>query len=309
MRRLPPLAAYRAFEAVARHVSFVEAARELNVTRSAVSHQVRALEEFLGVSLFRRLATGIQLTADAERLLPEATEALNMIAESTKLVTEKRPSVYLHCSTSFALQWAARHIGRFENAHPNILVRLSTASGADKTNVEHVDLEVLYYELGAKAARKELLLPELLLPVCSPEFLNGERFSAAELLQKRLLKNSPSGWDWMQWCKSVSLPTEMANDALEIATSFDVDSAAIQAACNGMGIALANLCYVKPELDSGVLVPATDVKPFELGYHKLAARVELKSYQKKFVDWLEDCARETIADVQDWHALSLSSRA
>ena len=309
MRRLPPLTPYRAFEAAARLLSFREAARELHVTPSAISHQVRTLEEHLGVALFRRAPGGVELTADAERILPDATAALNLIAASTKIVTEKRPSVYLHCSTSFALHWASRHIGRFENAYPNILVRLSTESISDSSGVEHVDLEVQYCEGPSKANDKHALLPEWLLPVCSPEYLGGERLSPEALMEKRLITNNQSGWEWMEWCKSFDVSHDIAYEALDLATRFDVDAGAISAATRGMGVALANLCYVKPELDSGVLVAAANCEPFELGHHRLVARVDLTAFQKKFVGWLQDSATDTRSDIESWHRISTAANA
>ena len=107
MRQLPPLAALRAFEAAARLRSFKRAATELNVTQSAISHQVRVLEDHLNILLFRRVHSGVELTPQAEHLLPVASTSFDRIARAVREVRDNKTTLTIYCSSSFALRSAA----------------------------------------------------------------------------------------------------------------------------------------------------------------------------------------------------------
>ena len=295
MRRLPPLNSLRAFEASARLRSFSRAALELNVTQSAISHQVRTLEDFLNVSLFRRLPKGIELTPQAEVILPVATSAFDNLSRAMVDVSAKRNGVVLYCSTSFAIRWLLRRIGQFELSFPDIAIRLSSGPGAESSIRDMLDLEIIYEMTPPKNKNTVLLLDEWMLPVCAPNYLDGVQLEPTGLLEHRLLANDPNFGDWMHWAKHNHIDATAMQECLGRGISFTADTAAIETAAAGQGIALANLYYVKPELDSGALVSAVDVEPFKLGAHYLVRRRGGDKAIQTFTDWIENCAAETDA--------------
>src|SRR5690349_14464649 len=128
-RRLPPLGALRAFEAAARHVSFSRAAAELNVTQAAISHQVKQLEAWLGAPLFRRMTRSLRLTDEGQALLPAVGQALDRLAQAVEKVSAGGVAGTLTVSalTTFVLSWLVPRLPRFQAAHPELDVRLTTS--------------------------------------------------------------------------------------------------------------------------------------------------------------------------------------
>ena len=131
-----PLNALRAFEAAARHASFTHAAEELHVTQAAVSHQVKALEERLGVALFVRRPRGLEITGEGQALLPDLRDAFDRMTNALERVGRKANSGTLNVSlvTTFALGWLAPRLHRFQAKHPEIEVRMTTAHAAQSTS-------------------------------------------------------------------------------------------------------------------------------------------------------------------------------
>ena len=128
-RRLPPLNALRTFEAAARYLSFTRAAEELNVTQAAVSHQIKGLEERLGVPLFRRLNRALLLTDEGQALLPAVSDALDLIADAVDRLQVLEGAGHLIVSTldSFAATWLVPRLGRFRALYPDIDIRITTS--------------------------------------------------------------------------------------------------------------------------------------------------------------------------------------
>jgi len=305
VRQLPPLSALRTFEAVARLKSFSRAAHELNVTQSAISHQIRVLEEHLGLILFKRLYNGIELTAQAELLLPVSSESFDSIAKVTRKIKEKRPSLVLHSSTSFALRWLLRRIGEFERAYPNITVLFSSCSPLLERQGPGCDIEIVYEAAPPMTgSATTLLLDEWMMPVCSPELLQSSRIQPGEIPRHRLLVNSPDQWDWKCWGRFANINAVEMEEALGKGIVFDADAAAIDTAISGQGIALVNLAYAKSELDSGVLVPATNVDPFKLGAHYLQLKGTDSISTRTFTRWITERATETIEEIRNAYTLS-----
>src|SRR5690242_230802 len=116
--RLPPLNALRAFEAAARHQSFVRAADELHVTQGAVSRHVKSLEQQLGAALFRRLPQGVELTAQGRVLLPELTASFERIAKAARQVADSDRELRVGCAPTLGSRWLVRRLGRFLNRNP-----------------------------------------------------------------------------------------------------------------------------------------------------------------------------------------------
>src|SRR5438270_8408644 len=201
-RRLPPLNSLKAFEAAARSESFTRAAEELNVTQGAVSHQVKALEDTLGVKLFNREHQRLVMTEAGREYLAVIRDALDRIAAGTDRLVQRQNSGALTVSTSpdFAAKWLVHRLGRFAESHSDIDLRVSATLHHVDFAREDVDLAVRHGDghwPGLDAVR---LCSEQLFPVCSPKFISGRNriAKASDLLKFPLLRLDDSK-TWMQW--------------------------------------------------------------------------------------------------------------
>ena len=257
LRRLPPLNALKAFEAAARSESFTRAAEELNVTQGAVSHQVKALEEILGVKLFNRERQRLVITEAGREYLAVVRDALDRIAVGTERLVQRQTSGVLTVSTSpdFAAKWLVNRLGRFAEAHPDIDLRVSATIQQVDFAREEVDLAVRHGDgnwAGLDAVR---LCSEQLFPVCAPKLVSGRNriAKAADLLKFPLLRLE----DWKNWSRwfdaagvtATAVPGPVLNRA----------SMLIDAAVDGQGIALARTTLAAWDLINGRLVKPIDV--------------------------------------------------
>src|SRR5499426_4539370 len=171
LRRLPALNALKSFEAAARHESFTRAAEELCVTQGAVSHQVKALEEELGVKLFNRERQRLLITNAGREYLAVIRDALDRIAVGTDRLLQDRPSSVLVVSTSpdFGAKWLVHRLGRFTAAYPEVDLRVSTTTSQVDLIAEHVDLAIRHGDGHWVGLDAVPLCAERLVPVCSPK--------------------------------------------------------------------------------------------------------------------------------------------
>src|SRR5436853_1418142 len=207
LRRLPPLNALKAFEAAARSESFTRAAEELNVTQGAVSHQVKALEEILGVKLFNRERQRLVITEAGREYLAVVRDALDRIAVGTERLVQRQTSGVLTVSTSpdFAAKWLVHRLGRFAEAHPDIDLRVSATMHHVDFTREEVDLAIRHGDGNWPGLDVVRLCSERLFPVCSPKLVSGRNriTRASDLLKFPLLRLD----DWKTW--SGKHPTEV----------------------------------------------------------------------------------------------------
>src|SRR6266853_130917 len=177
VRRLPPLNALKAFEAVARSNSVTRAAEELSVTQGAVSQQVRALEATLGVKLFNRERQRLVITEAGRDYLGVVRDALDRIAASTERLLQRQSSGVLTVSTSpdFAAKWLVHRLGKFAEAHPEIDLRISATLHHVDFVREDVDLAVRHGDGNWEGLHVERLSAEQLFPVCSPKLADGRQ--------------------------------------------------------------------------------------------------------------------------------------
>src|SRR5262245_16193435 len=199
LRRLPALNALKAFEAAARHESFTRAAEELCVTQGAVSHQVKALEEELGVKLFNREHQRLVITEAGREYLAVVRDALDRIAVGTERVVQRQSAGVLTVSTSpdFAAKWLVHRLGRFAESHPDIDLRVSAAAYHVDFAREDVDLAVRHGDGNWPGHDVVRLCSERLFPVCSPKLVTGSNriAIASDLLRFPLLRID----DWKTW--------------------------------------------------------------------------------------------------------------
>ncbi len=257
-QRLPPLTALRAFEAGARHLSFTRAAQDLNVSQAAISHQVRALEEYLGVRLFRRFTRKLVLTDEGRRLYPVVSDAFERIARAVQDIGEQGAHRLLTVSLtpSFGSRWLVGRLGRFRQDHPEIDLRLHHSLDTADFITDDVDMAVRWGRGDWPGLAVELLKGDVLAPVCHPDLLQGpQALRAPRDLRHHTLLHEDDFDDWTQWLRSAGIDEvdprrgPVMNDP----------SVLIQAALGGQGVALATLAFVAEDLAAGRLV-----KPFDL---------------------------------------------
>jgi LysR family glycine cleavage system transcriptional activator len=290
-----PLAALRVFGAVAAQRSFSAAGEQLNLSTSAVSMQIRALEDYLQVRLFQRSSHFVELTAEGARLRPFVERGLEELEQGFRMVRAERSSGVLVISllSSFLHRWLLPRLPRFHAAHPDIDLRMQTSTAlADFTRSE-VHLAI---RMGAGAwprLHSELLFREWLVPVCTPQ-----------LLQRHGPLRRGTGTGSFPLCYGVSEPWSIWNDVAAPerrnvehwpvkGTAYD-DSAAIVTACeHGQGLALARWSLVADAIASGRLVAASDeVVPYFFDCHLVCPPAFLEMTKvAAFRSWLVATAR------------------
>jgi LysR family glycine cleavage system transcriptional activator len=255
-RDLPSLNALRAFEAAARHLSFKTAARELNVSQSAVSHQIKALEDSLGLTLFLRRPREVQLTLSGLHYYPILRDAFDRIADGTELMLGSRSKSILTVQlySTFAIKWLLPRLTSFQSDNADIQIRLHTSQANTDFHHESVDVAILIGLANNPTLRYDHLFDTQLFPVCSPDYLSrsGLIESPSDLKNHPLLQVSPSPEDWPNWVKGMELDPFSHNSKLQLQMESYND--ALASAAQGFGIALGQQPYMSEYLDSGMLV-------------------------------------------------------
>src|SRR3569833_3339998 len=232
--RLPSLNGLRAFEAAARHLSFTNAASELNVTQTAISHQIRRLEEELGMRLFVRQNRALALTPQAKAYLPGVRAAFNDLRLATDRLLRKDDDHVLTVSTlaSLAAKWLLPRLTSFQEANPGIDVRITTSTSLVDFQRDKVDAAIRYGRGQWAGVRADWLMADELFPVCSPELLKGKKpLKCPEDLKDHVLLHTGSGYDddWRLWLTASGLP---ANFSKQPGLSFDLNYMTIQTTNN-----------------------------------------------------------------------------
>ncbi|WP_448187294.1 transcriptional regulator GcvA [Azospirillum sp. sgz301742] len=294
-RHLPPLNALRAFEAAARHLSFTKASEELHVTQAAVSHQIKGLEEWLGLPLFRRVNRGLVLTDAGQAYLPPLREALDLMANATERLFRKDSTGTLTISTmpSFAAKWLVLRMGRFQAAHPELDVRLHTTSQMVDFAQQDVDVAIRFGSGNWPDLRIERLLNENIFPVCSPRLLPALKGPAD--LKNHTLLHDDYIITWSNWCAAAGV------DGIDTArgTQFTDSALTLQAAMEGHGVALARQVLVADDLAAGRLVRPFDVVlTGQYAYYFVAPQHYMtRPKVKAFREWLFAEAEEYAAQM------------
>jgi LysR family glycine cleavage system transcriptional activator len=258
-RKLPSLNALRAFEAAARHQSFTLAAEELCVTQGAISHQVKSLEEELGLKLFERLHNQLQLTASGLCYLETVAAAFDRLESGTKNLQRPRDETGLVISTSpnFAAKWLAPRLGLFSDHYPVADLRLDLAQHHVDFFGEEIDLAIRYGIGRWPGLHCTRLGQEFLVPVCAPRISgsagNGaKRITSAEDLAQHTLLHVHDRRAWADWFDVQGLPRALA----ERGVVFNQESAAVDAAIAAQGITLARASLAVNDLMQGQLAIA-----------------------------------------------------
>jgi LysR family transcriptional regulator, glycine cleavage system transcriptional activator len=291
---LPSLNGLRAFEAASRHMSFTLAAAELNVTQTAISHQIRRLEEQIGLKLFLRRNRGLELTREAQDYLPAIRSAFDDLRRATERLRRADQEGVLTVTTtaSLAAKWLVGHVAAFQEAHPAIEVRLTTSSALVDFRREDVDIGVRYGRGNWPGLRADWLLAEHLFPVCHPSLLTGPvpLRAPADLANHTLLHTTVGRDDWQLWLTAAGLPVSIAGRR---GLTFDQWFMAIQAATEGLGVALGRTHLVTADIAAGrLVVPFDTVLPQDAGYYVVTPESRTESPKiTLFRDWLLQAVR------------------
>lgn len=298
MRRLAHLNALRAFEAAARRRSFALAAAELSVTPAAISQQIKSLEDYLGVGLFKRVSKGVVLTDVAQAMLPQLRAGFDQIAAGLARATVSggRTTLVVSLTPSVAAKWLMPRLERFTSVHAGIEVRLDTATRLVEFAREQVDLALRYGAGRWPGLAVTLLMTEEVFPVCSPKLSGGKHpLRRVEDLRRHTLihdSSMPAASAfprWSSWLKTVGARGIDPARGLHLNASM----LAIQAAIEGQGVALGRSVLVADDLAAGRLVrPFSFPFPLRFGYYLVHPRRPPQAGAvKAFSDWLHAEAR------------------
>jgi LysR family glycine cleavage system transcriptional activator len=288
--RLPSLNGLRAFEAAARHLSFTQAASELNVTQTAISHQIKRLEQELGVRLFVRQNRSLTLTPEASQYLPGVRAAFNDLKLATDRLLRKDQDHVLTVSTlaSLAAKWLLPRLSAFQEAHPGIDVRITTSTGLVDFQRDNVDAAIRYGRGQWPGVRADWLMADEVFPVCSPALANGTKpLKCPEDLRDHVLlhTSNANSDDWRLWLTAAGLPADLSKQP---GVTFDLIFMTIQAAIDGIGVAMGRTSYVQDDIAKGrLVVPFKIALPADAGFYLVSPQARADSPKlSAFREWL-----------------------
>lgn len=290
--RLPPLQALLVFEAAARHLGFTAAARELGTTQSAVSQQIRNLEERLGLQLFVRVYRGVVLTRSGEALYQAVQEGFRGIVSTLEELQQSRQHQSLNVATDFALAayWLMPRLPRFRAIHPEVDVQIITAQNQQVFQSQDVDVIISFASEPPRQRPLRRLFEERVFPVCSPGFLadNGPISNLQDLMRQPLLRLADEGAaGWQTW-DSLLAALNWTEPTPEPVLIFDNYTLLVQAAIAGQGVGIGWGTLLDDVIEHQLLVPLTTFSvASDGGYYLLEPRPQERSNAKThFIDWV-----------------------
>ncbi len=299
-RRIYPLNALRAYEASARHLSFVKASEELSVTPAAVSHQVKKLEEYLGLPLFRRRSRGLLLTESGQVLLTELREVFLRLDKAMERVidSDSRGTVTLSVAPTFATMWLIPRLQKFYALQPDIDVRISTSLGLVDFQRDDYDAAIRLGSGQWFGLETIKLFDETVTPMCSPRLLEGpDALNHPDDLRKHVLLHNhsmdydPEAPTWDTWLKAAGASKVDASRG----THFSLPDHGLQASIDGAGVVLGWRTLAAPDIAAGRVVTPFDLvlplgSSFYLAYPEAhAPRPNIAALR----DWLMSEVRES----------------
>lgn len=278
MRRLPPLNSLRAFEAAARHMSFTKASEELHVTPGAISQQIKLLETYLGIKLFKRQNRMILLTEHAQVCLPYLIDGLDRFSEGIAAIEQLNidKPLTITVAEAFASRWLMPRLRSFRNKHPDIDVRIDASKELMNLVHDDIDLGIRYGGGNYPGLVTEYLLPQAVYPVCSPSLLEQgpDIKKPADILKHTLIHGNynyidATQPDWEMWFKTVGIENADTSHGLR----FNASEMFVQAAIEGQGVALIGSVIADEGLKTGRLVrPLEHAIPLDFAYYFVCAK-------------------------------------
>jgi len=278
MASLPPLNSLRAFEAVGRHLSFSKAAGELNVTPGAISQQVRGLEDFLEIKLFKRRNRSIVLTDSGQVFLPLLSDGFSRITEAVDSVRRSQGDepLTITAAPSFTSKWLIPRLCKFQALHPEIDVRIDASSRLVDFVREDIDVGIRFGTGEIEGLDSNYLFSFDLIPVCSPDLKHEGKavHDLSDIRHHTLLHSQdtdfdPSFPDWAMWLATAGVDDVDASRGI----FFSQGEMVIEAAIEGQGIALCANVMVAGALESGRLIQPFETRlPVRLSFHLITTR-------------------------------------
>lgn len=290
MPRLPTLKSLQAFEAVARNLSFKKAAEELNVTPTALSHQVKHLEDQLGVALFHRLTRSIKLTAEGKAYAPQITAAFGTLAAASSALDGDRLDGTLTVTTtsSFASSWLSPRMKDFRQRYPGISVRLLSSDAVAEFRTDEIDLAIRFAAAPPPNMQAIWLLDDYVTPVCAPERA-AKLGSLDALLDANLIQYEWQGFSdadpsWQKWLAEQGQDFE----TLQPFVTYSEEHIALLTAVDDHGVALCSLIAAARYLEEGKLVAPFDFKLKNKSYYLVSPDTPAATRKRveAFRNWL-----------------------
>ena len=287
--RLPPLKSIQAFEAAARHLSFKLAAEELCVTPTAVSHQVKALEDHFGVKLFHRLTRSLRLTSEGEAYVPLVRQAFENLAEASHALgsDEVEGEIVISTTTSLASNWLGPRLPSFRERFPDLVARVLGSDGVSEFSRDGVHVAIRYGFGNYPDLHVAWVLDDLVTPVCAPDFPmprdDASALLAAPLINYEWLGYSDNDPSWAKWFHAAGIETKPPKETV----TYSDEHVCLQAAIDGQGVALVSLIAAARALDGGQLVAPYGTTITNKSYY-LVCPVHQANTAKvaAFQDWL-----------------------
>ncbi|WP_417725500.1 LysR substrate-binding domain-containing protein [Salipiger sp.] len=291
MSRDQNLNAFLYFEAVARRGSLTRAAEELSVSPSAVSQQVKQLEQQLGVKLFRRNGRALSLTLEGEQLFQASTAAISMLREAHRNLGRARESrrLNLRVSPSFGVRWLGPRLHRFVERHPTWDLRVDAAPDPTDFEREIMDLDIRYGLGTWPGFHVSPMVRDHMLPLCSPDYLAGldtEADPRSRFEKARLIDSARNLCQWDVWLRRNELSARNTKAIL-----IDRSSMALQLAADGAGVVLESLVMASAEVAEGRLVPFTPSLPvlvYIAHWATCPTRYLNRRAVRLFMDWITE---------------------
>ncbi len=294
LKGLPSLNFLHTFESVARHLSFTNAAKELFVTQAAVSHQIKALEDYLGVKLFYREKRKVFLSDEGQKLLPSVVSGLQGIADSLENIRnyDSEDTIVVGVGSSFSANWLVHRLGAFYQKFPEVNLHLKIFNNESDFNSGGTDMAVVWGIGDWQGLMCEKLMVVEFTPVCSPELIKKTHpLKTPEDLIHYPLLDDPDYDIWQQWLEEAGIPERKYKRRTVIRDANVV----IHSTLEGHGIALCAVGIVQEYLDSGRLIRPFDNSITGGGFYYLVypEKALRKPPVRLFKTWLVQEVRKT----------------
>jgi LysR family transcriptional regulator, glycine cleavage system transcriptional activator len=290
-----PISAIRAFEAAARTGSFRDAANELHLTPSAISHAIRKLESTMSTTLFERGTRSVRLTPAGENLMRHAGAAFDNLRRGIEEVAGRGPQLLrVHSAPSFAAQWLAPRLGRFIAAEPKLEVRLAASAEYARFSNDDFDLDIVYGQPRGEGIEIVPLGEETITPLCTPEIAKRIR-KPKDLFNQVLIRSEVKQVQWHQWFAANGLEPPAIHGM-----RFDRSFLAIAMASSGLGVTLESTLLAEREIKTGRLIAPLAGRSIDIryvGHHLVFPRASRQRHPvRAFAEWI--AAELSLADAE-----------
>jgi LysR family glycine cleavage system transcriptional activator len=299
-RLIPPLSTLKGFEAAARRLSHRAAAEELNLTHPAISHQIKNLEDHMGVKLFTRDGRNVVLSKEGKLFYPYVLEALQQLANGVSTVQRatKSSPLRIHTYVTFSIRWLARRLLSFRSDYPDINIYLATCAANWGFDEESSDIGIIYRETPPSENYHWVpLFDYRLFPVCTPQLMSKQdgEFKVEELLNLPLLSVETEFDHWEKWFRNAGVEVETVVPHMVV----DTKAVALEMVLNNEGVALVNGPFVDDDLRSGRLIKPCNHEIVFPGGWGVICRSDIRNEPqiKCFIEWItKHAAQERRSD-------------